>query len=207
MAEYFLTELRKRFGRKRIGIFYDGHHSSMDDYDILPRISEKFREYGMIRTALYFCDKAPEKSNIIEEAGFTVKIFPSVYSDLSMCLEVYEKVLFDDYDMVILVTSNSEFLTLLNELRSRTDQTIVITESQNKDLYKNLSDEVIEFNDLDNYVLDEIAEIERQMDVEGRNDLQISYIDQITTPSKIGEQIEELSLSPVSEAFEEKEEE
>ena len=205
MAEYFLTELRKRFGRKRIGIFYDGHQSTTDDYYILPKISEKFREYGMIRTALYFCDKSPEKSNTIEEAGFTVKIFPSVYSDLSMCLEIYEKVLFEDYDMVILGTRNSEFLTLLNELRSRTDQTIIITESESKSLYKNLSDEVIEFKELDNYVLDELAEIERQIDVESKNDL--SYIEQITTPSKIGEQIEELSLSPVSEAFEEEEEE
>jgi len=205
LAEYFLTELRKRFGRKRIGIFYDGHQSTTDDYYILPKISEKFREYGMIRTALYFCDKSPEKSNTIEEAGFTVKIFPSVYSDLSMCLEIYEKVLFEDYDMVILGTRNSEFLTLLNELRSRTDQTIIITESESKSLYKNLSDEVIEFKELDNYVLDELAEIERQIDVESKNDL--SYIEQITTPSKIGEQIEELSLSPVSEAFEEEEEE
>ncbi len=170
------------------------------ELEILGKIPERFREYGTIKTALFFTDKSPPESKNIEEAGYTIKVFPPVYSLLSMSLEIYDRTLFDDFDIVILLIKTNELLTLMSEIRSKVDLLILISPDGVEDIYRNLVDDIVPYSEIEHYTIDDLSGIEDPIiEMEQQIDAESNYIDQITTPSKISNEIDELSLTPVSE--------
>ena len=174
MVEKFLAEVYQKVRNNRVAIFIDGESLSNEFVEILPILRDKVKELGEIRLAeVYYVNSVPKRDfELLRQAGFTDTIVPANI-ELSFLLEVYDNVLEEKADFLILGTQRDELIPLFAEIRkSVTVFALVDNKSKVSQAFLEAFDGIIEVNKIDEFVF---------------NELQFSEIDQLIQQSVISE--------------------
>lgn len=197
MAEYILNELFRRKKSPDIGIFIDYRMKNSLNIDSLETLLGKFRDVGSIKSSIIICDTLPEEGiyKQYENLGFSVKIVPSGTSDISFVLESYDHILFDDLDIVVFGTDDELIQPLLVESKNKVNETFLYTSNVDSILFQNAVDAVLTIDNIDSFSF-EGEGINFELEQSQEMDLVVTDIE----PS-----VDEMSLGPISEDFDEEE--
>ena len=153
MVEQFLSEMYRRLRPTKVGIVLSGTVLSKEVLNSLPKLRKRIKDQvGEIRIAEIIHEKSlpPQEYEILLENGFSSKIIP-VHLELGYLLEVYDLVLQNQVDLLILGSTSSNLLPLFNEIRKKVSLFLL---SERKELPKGLVeafDQVIYIDEIEDY--------------------------------------------------------
>ena len=159
MIENILADLYRRIRRKRVAILFSGDIISKNILKSLPRLRDKIREeVGDLKIAEVINNHTLSSENFedIVQSGFTSRIIPT-HLELGFLLEVYDIVLTNKADLLILGTNSKSLIPLFQEIK-KDISLFIITEDKNIDRALSESfDGVIQLDNLENYTFDDVS--------------------------------------------------
>ena len=153
MIENILADIYRRIRRKRVAILISGDIITDTILNSLPILRDKIKEdVGDLKIAEIINDQTltSEYFDNIVQSGFTSWIIPT-HLELGFLLEVYDIVLTNKADLLILGTKSRSLIPLFQEIKKDISLFIV---TENKKINQALSesfDGVIQLDDLENF--------------------------------------------------------
>ncbi len=129
MTEY-LTDLLGMLTRKpRIGIVLDLgvlEEKGQVNLNVLDSLRQKFSEMGQVKVALIISPRQMKAAelDVIQRAGFSVKVFPKTFFELSFLLEVYDLALDGKVNIMVLGSKDEGLVPLFTACRNVLSETI-----------------------------------------------------------------------------------
>lgn len=159
MIENILADLYRRIRRKRVAILFSGEIVSKNVLKSLPSLRDKIKEeVGDLKIAEIISNHTlpPDNFEDIIQSGFTSRIIPT-HLELGFLLEVYDIVLTNKADLLILGTKSKALIPLFQEIR-KDISLYIITENKNIDRALSESfDGVIQLDNLENFTFDDVS--------------------------------------------------
>lgn len=129
MTEY-LTDLLGALTRKpRIGIVLDLgvlECKGQVHLEVLNDLRRKFSEMGQVKQALIISPRQmkAKELDVIQRAGFSVKVFPKTFFELSFLLESYDLALEGKVNIMVIGSSDESLIPLFTACRNVLSETI-----------------------------------------------------------------------------------
>lgn len=157
MIENILADIYRRIRRKRVAILISGDIITDTILNSLPILRDKIKEeVGDLKIAEIINDHTltSEYFDNIVQSGFTSRIIPT-HLELGFLLEVYDIVLTNKADLLILGTKSRSLIPLFQEIK-KDISLFIVTENQkiNQALSESF-DGVIQLDDLENFRFDD----------------------------------------------------
>jgi hypothetical protein len=157
LIENILADIYRRIRRKRVAILISGDIITDTILNSLPILRDKIKEeVGDLKIAEIINDHTltSEYFDNIVQSGFTSRIIPT-HLELGFLLEVYDIVLTNKADLLILGTKSRSLIPLFQEIK-KDISLFIVTENQkiNQALSESF-DGVIQLDDLENFRFDD----------------------------------------------------
>ena len=159
MIENILADLYRRIRRKRVAILFSGDIITKNILKSLPSLRDKIKEeVGDLKIAEIINNQTLSSTNFedIVQSGFTSRIIPT-HLELGFLLEVYDIVLTNRADLLILGTESRALIPLFQEIK-KDISLFIITEDQNINRALSESfDGVIQLDNLNEFKFDNVS--------------------------------------------------
>ncbi len=159
MIENILADLYRRIRRKRVAILFSGDIITKNILKSLPSLRDKIKEeVGDLKIAEIINNQTLSTTNFedIVHSGFTSRIIPT-HLELGFLLEVYDIVLTNRADLLILGTESRALIPLFQEIK-KDISLFIITEDQNINRALSESfDGVIQLDNLNEFKFDNVS--------------------------------------------------
>lgn len=159
MIENILADLYRRIRRKRVAILFSGDIITKNILKSLPSLRDKIKEeVGDLKIAEIINNQTLSTTNFedIVHSGFTSRIIPT-HLELGFLLEVYDIVLTNKADLLILGTESKSLIPLFQEIKKEISL-FIITEDQNINRALSESfDGVIQLDNLNEFKFDNVS--------------------------------------------------
>ncbi len=168
MTEY-LTDLLGMLTRKpRIGIVLDLgvlERKGQLNLEVLDDLRRKFSEMGQVKVALIISPRQMKTAELdtVQRAGFSVKVFPKTFFELSFLLEVYDLALDGKVNIMVIGSQDESLVPLFTACRNVLSETIGFAMELPSEKVVNSFNSFITPDHLDQFTLFESSEPEYDM--------------------------------------------